>query len=321
MPNFATLDLNLLRVFDAMMQERSATRAGDRLGVTQSAVSHALARLRDVLGDDLFVRTPAGMEPTPRASQLAPRLRAGLMQLQAALAGDAFDPAASTRTFGLAANNYACAVLLPQVLARLQREAPGVVLHVRPSLIDVTDALDAGRLCLALADFGRAPDRLGVQELMQDRMAWVLRDGHPMADAPLTLERLAELPHVVRAVAEAGAPAPDGMALEHGLERRVAQGGDAALERALSGIGRTRRVGLVVPDTHAALAAVGQTDMAALVPRRLALAAAARGGLRLFDPPYRAAMSSLCMAWHLGYGADPAFEWLRGLVTAVAAGL
>ena len=118
--NFATLDLNLLRVFDAMMEERSTTRAGDRLGVTQSAVSHSVARLRDLFGDELFIRTPFGMEPTPRARSLAPRLRAGLLQLHAALAEEVFDPATSTRRFTLLANAYACAVLLPAVLARLR---------------------------------------------------------------------------------------------------------------------------------------------------------------------------------------------------------
>ena len=123
--NFATLDLNLLRVFDAIMDERSTTRAGERLGVTQSAVSHALARLRDLLGDELFIRTPAGMEPTPRARGLAPRLRDGLLQLHAALAEEVFDPASSARRFTLLVNPYACAVLLPAVLARLRGGGAG----------------------------------------------------------------------------------------------------------------------------------------------------------------------------------------------------
>ena len=321
MPNFSMLDLNLLRVFDAMMEERSATRAGDRLGVTQSAVSHALARLRDLLGDDLFVRTPAGMEPTPRARALAQPVRAGLLQLQAAVATGAFDPAASTRAFTLAANPYACAVLMPAVLARLGSAAPGVTLRIRPGLGDVAAALDAGRLCLAVAHFGRAPDRLAVQEVMTDRLVWALRAGHPAAAGPLTLERLASIPHLVRGIADEDAPTADGMILEHGLERRVVQDDEGALSRALSGVGLQRRVGLVVPDSLAALAIVGHTDMAALVPRRLAAAAAAGGALQLFDPPYESHGVSLAMAWHRGHGADPAAGWLRALVAEVAAEL
>ena len=319
--NFATLDLNLLRVFDAMMEERSTTRAGDRLGVTQSAVSHALARLRDLLGDELFTRTPDGMEPTARARSLAPRLRAGLLQLHAALAEEVFDPATSNRRFALLANPYACAVLLPAVLARLRTVGPGVTLRVMPGTGDVTEALDAGRLCLAIAHFGRAPDRLAVQELMQDRLVWAMRAGHPEAASPLTLERLASIPHLVRGVADEDAPTADGVVVDHGLERRVMQDDDGALTRALSGLGRQRRIGLIVPDSHAALAIVGQTDMAALVPRRLAVAAAAGGGLRLFDPPYDSPSVPLTMAWHRGHGSDPASEWLRGLLVEAAAGL
>jgi len=318
---FATLDLNLLRVFDAMMEERSTTRAGDRLGVTQSAVSHSVARLRDLLGDELFIRTPAGMEPTPRARSLAPRLRAGLLQLHAALAEKVFDPATSTRRFNLIANPYACAVLLPAVLAHLRTRAPGVTLRVRPNMGDVTEALDAGRLCVAIAHFGRAPDRLEVQELMQDRLVWVLRAGHPAAAGPLTLESLAAILHLVRGVTDENAPTADGMVVEHGLERRVVQDDDGALTRALSGIGLDRKVGLIVPDSNAALSIVGQTDMAALVSRRPALAAAAAGGLCLFDPPYDSPPVSLTMAWHRGHGSDPASEWLRGLLVEAAAGL
>ena len=321
MTNFASLDLNLLRVFDAVMEERSTTRAGDRLGVTQSAVSHALARLRDLLRDELFIRTPSGMEPTPRARSLAPRLRAGLLQLHAALAEEVFDPAVSNQRFTLLANPYACAVLLPAVLARLHTAAPGVTLWVRPSSADVAEALDTGRLCLAVAHFGRAPNRLAVQELMQDHLVWVLRAGHPEAAGPLTLERLAAIPHLVRGTVDDDAPTADGVILDHGLERRVMQDDDGALTRALSSTGLHRRVGLVVPDSHAALAIVGQTDMAALVPFRLAAAAAARGGLRLFDPPYESPPVPLTMAWHRGHGSDPASEWLRGVLAEAAAGL
>jgi len=319
MTNFATLDLNLLRVFDALMEHRSATRAGDQLGVTQSAISHALARLRDLLDDDLFLRTPTGMESTPRAHRLAPRLHDGLLQLQAALNAETFDSITADNTFTLAASPYACAVLLPAVLGRLRRDAPGVAMRVHHSFLDVALALNAGRLSLAIAGFGQAPERLGVQVLVQETLVWVMRADHPMAQEPLTLERLAAIPHLVPGVAEMEGLGANGMIVEHGLERRVSQDDGGALGSALAKLGLARRIGLTVPDSHAALAIVGETDLAALVPRRLAVAAAARGGLRLFDPPYDSPAVPFSMVWHHGHGSDPANEWLRGLVQQVAA--
>src|SRR3954449_12228948 len=121
---FDSLDLNLLRVFEALMEERSATRAGSRLGLTQSAISHALNRLRYVLKDELFVRGPDGMQPTERAAEIAPRLRQGLLQLQLALAPAGFAPEPSARRFTITCTEYGGAALMPALIARLREEAP-----------------------------------------------------------------------------------------------------------------------------------------------------------------------------------------------------
>src|ERR1700739_1254394 len=118
------LDLNLLRVFDVLLEERSVTRTGARLGLTQSAVSHALNRLRYVLGDELFVRGPSGMQPTPRALEMGPQVHAALNQLQSATLPSGFDPAISERRFIVAAGAYACAVLVPALVARMRTAAP-----------------------------------------------------------------------------------------------------------------------------------------------------------------------------------------------------
>src|SRR5947209_6259307 len=128
--HFEQLDLNLLRIFEALMDERSATRAGARLGLTQSAISHALNRLRYVLQDELFVRSPDGMQPTERATEIAPRLRQGLLQLQLALAPSEFIPARTERRFTVTCTEYAGAVLLPPLIARLRAEAPRASLNV-----------------------------------------------------------------------------------------------------------------------------------------------------------------------------------------------
>src|ERR1700733_13962990 len=122
--HFQNLDLNLLRIFEALIEERSATRAGARLGLTQSAISHALNRLRYVLGDELFVRGPEGMQPTDRAAEIAPRLRQGLMQLQLALTPSEFSPDSTERRFAIICTEYAGAVMAPALIQRIRTEAP-----------------------------------------------------------------------------------------------------------------------------------------------------------------------------------------------------
>jgi DNA-binding transcriptional LysR family regulator len=154
--NWGAFDLNLLIVFDAVMQERSVTRAGSRIGLSQPAMSHALNRLRYMLKDELFVRTPDGMAPTPRAETLAQPLRNALSEMQLALEPTAFDPAASDRRFSLAVNNYAAVVLVPPLVAAVSAAAPAVRLDLRPSgTLDLVERLDRGDLDLTLG--GPAP--------------------------------------------------------------------------------------------------------------------------------------------------------------------
>lgn len=318
MVNFSNMDLNLLRVFDALFEERSVTRAGNRLHVTQSAVSHALARLRDILDDELFIKGPDGMTPTAKARAVGPRLRAGLLQLQAALSVDAFDPAVAECRYTIAADAYATAVLLPSVIGRIRADAPGIEIRITPGVADIGEALDTGRVDLAISAYGRVPERLGLHVLLRDRLVWVLRADHPLAQGPLTLDRLASLPHLVRAVTDERTEAMDGMIVEHGLERRVAQDGDGALIDALAGIGRRRQVRLTVPSTQAALAVVGETDLAALVPWRMAVAWAEHYRLKWMEPPYPGPETQMSMIWHLAHGGDPALKWLRHVIVEVA---
>jgi len=302
MPSFSHIDLNLLRVFNALFEERSVTRAGTRLRVTQSAVSHALARLRELLDDKLFIKGPDGMTPTAKARAVGPRLRAGLLELQSALAAESFDPATAEYHFTIAADAYATTVLLPGVIKRICLDAPGVDVRITPNAADIAEALDTGRVDLAMSGYGRVPERLGLHGLLRDRLVWVLRGDHPFAQEPLTLERT---------------EAMDGMVVERGLERRVAQDGDSALTEALANIGRQRQVRLTVPSTHAALA-VGETDMAALVPWRMAVELAGHYRLKLLEPPYPGPETQLSMIWHLRHGSDPALKWLRDTIADVA---
>ena len=176
---FDSLDLNLLRVFEALMEERSATRAGSRLGLTQSAISHALNRLRYVLKDELFVRGPDGMQPTERAAEIAPRLRQGLLQLQLALSPSEFIPEQTDRRFTIACTEYAGAVIIPPLIARLRQEAPHASLSILPSNQGVAETLRCGRADLAIGSFRRFPDWFESETLLQENRVWVPRRRQP----------------------------------------------------------------------------------------------------------------------------------------------
>src|SRR5579863_228767 len=195
--NWNTFDLNLLIVFDAVMQERNLTRAGERLGMSQPAVSHALARLRHALKDDLFVRSPEGMRPTPRAERMVGPVRAALQELQVTLEADEFDPSGSSREFAIAANNYAARAVIPMLVHRVAKVAPSVVLDVRPiGLLNVLDQLDNGVVELALSSLVEGGDRFKCVGLLDDEYAVVLSNDHPDVATELSLEQFSALPHI-----------------------------------------------------------------------------------------------------------------------------
>src|SRR3954453_1654714 len=157
--SFNSLDLNLLRVLDALLEERSATRAGERLGLSQSAVSHALNRLRFALRDELFMRSALGLEPTARALQIGGRVRQGLLQLQIAVTDGGVAPASTDRQFVIACSDYASAAIVPGLMARLRDRAPGASLRVVPSHAGVAEALQTGRVDLGIGSFPPHPPR------------------------------------------------------------------------------------------------------------------------------------------------------------------
>jgi DNA-binding transcriptional LysR family regulator len=189
------IDLNLLVVFDAIMKERSVTRAGHRLALSQPAISHALTRLRHMLKDELFVRGPTGMVPTPRAEQLAAPIRIALDGLQQSLEPVQFEPSKATTTFRIAVDNYAAIVLVAPIAARLTSMAPGLVLDFRPGgTLNILELLDRSELDLAIGPFGIQGERFSLKRLLQDQMVVVLRKGHPAASASeLSIEQFAAL--------------------------------------------------------------------------------------------------------------------------------
>ena len=319
--HFNALDLNLLRVFDALVEERSVTRAGDRLGLTQSAISHALNRLRYVLEDELFVRGPDGMQPTPRATEMAPRLRQGLLHLQLALTPADFVPAQTDRRFTMICGEYVGTVLVPSLIARLRAAAPNAEFRIRPSNMGVAEALLAGRADLAIGSFRRVPEWFTCERLFEETRVWVLSARHPAAWEELTLERLAALPHLIISATGEDEQAVAGYVVDHGLERLVMRSEVGLLQGALAAKGLSRAVVLTTPHFLAALAVVSHSDMAAPLPRRLAVAFAGAYSLRLFEPPYASPPFEIMALSHREHGNEPAVRWLRDMVVQAAAEL
>jgi DNA-binding transcriptional LysR family regulator len=313
--HLTNLDLNLLRVFDVLLEERSVTRAGARLGLTPSAVSHALSRLRYHLGDDLFQRDRQGMQPTRKALEIGPSLHAALGQLQSALTPADFDPGVSDRRFSVVAGAYACAVLIPAVVAELQAKAPGVLLQIAETPADLIEQLDSGQVDFVVSVFDSAPERFARERLMSEALAWVVRTDHPLCRAnQATLDDLVSVPHVVVSNRREAMERP-------AISLRGSWEDLGAFESELAKRGLHRRVGVVAPDTFSAMTIVARSEMAALIPRRLALLSVQSGRLALIEPPYETAPVNVSLLYRKDRLAEPPIAWMRALISDAAVGI
>ena len=294
--NMGALDLNLLKVLDAIIQERNLTRAGQRLGLSQPAVSHALARLRYMLGDELFVRNPEGMQPTPRAEQIAQPVREALRVLTATLAPWHFDPAQSTRSFNLLVSNYAARAVVPPLSRKVAEAAPGVSLDIRPvGARNVLDQLDAGAADVALTKLVEGGERFKCVRIADDDFVALLDRQHPIANLPeLSAECLATIPHVAVTSSD-----------DH----------TGFVDDALGALGLTRTIAARVPFLSIVLMLVG-TDRLTIVPRRAAIGLTMVCPLVLRELPFPSPRTELSMIWHRGLDKDPAQQWLRSMVRA-----
>lgn len=312
-------DLNLLKVFDAIYEDRNLVRAGKRLHLTQSAVSHALARLRELVGDELFIRTAQGMVPTGRALAMAPALRDSLRRIEATLGAPEFAPLSSTRRFVLAANDHVTAVLVAPLSRELQKAAPGVDLVIRPSTrLDLAEQIDLGRIDLALGTFAQVPPRLVARTLMSQGEAILMRKGHPASRRRLTLADLADHPLLTLSVGGQEEGAVDGFILERGLARQSEMFDRHALEEALREAGRTPRLRVTAPHALAIPTLLRETDMLSIVPATLALALTKGTDLLRRQPPYPSQPSVLRAVWHSRDEHDAGHAWLRDLVARTA---
>ncbi|GAB2177761.1 hypothetical protein DLREEDagr8_33190 [Dongia sp. agr-C8] len=259
--SFRLLDLNLLRVFDAMMLEGSVAGAAARLSITPSAVSHALARLRALFNDPLFVRSANRMRATPRASEIGGKVREGLHFLEGALTPTDFSAAASSRTFTVACSAYVSAVLLPGVIARMRARAPRSHLAVVSWDPGVLDRFDSGQIDVLLGDFRRAPAGYEVEALFEDRLVWLM--GREYILAPGMADRRLQLRAIKPEIA-------DRVRWENGFERRTGMEEFCGLVgNPVDGTEYRPALGSL-PYSMIAPLVVKRTDLVALLPRRLA---------------------------------------------------
>ena len=315
------MDLNLLKVFDAVYEDRNLVLAGRRLNLSQSAVSHALTRLRELVGDDLFLRTGKGLAPTARAGDMAPALRDALRRIEATLGVEPFVPAQSTRRFVIAANDHVTAVIVAPLSRELQKAAPGVDLVIRPSTrLDLAEQIDLGRIDLAIGIFSQVPARLNARTLLSQGEVILMRKGHPASRRKLTLNAFTRYPLVTISVGGQEEGAVDGFILERGLARQSEMFDRHALQEALADLGQVPRLRVTVPHSLALPALLRDSDMLSIVPASLAKALTEGGELLLRQPPYRAGTAITRAVWHRRNDHDPAHVWLRERVADAARG-
>lgn len=312
------IDLNLFRIFEAVMLHRSVSGAARELGVTPSAVSHALSRLRHELADDVFVSGEGGMEPTARAIELAPSIHEALAKINEAVSAKPFVPSKAVRTFHIAATEYSAVTVIAPLAARLAKAAPQVRLRVFPySRMDVVRHLDDGRINLVTGWFGEVPDRMRRTTIRVDREAVVVRPGHPLTQGQVTKERLLAFSYVVVEMTGSEETPTDGFLDERRLQRRV------WIERLLidesddsEELGR--RMAITVPYYAAVPHILRTTDMVATLPLSLARLAVKQGTLEILDLPYEPLEVQFEAIWHQRAERDAGLQWLIGEVTEAA---
>lgn len=288
------MDLNLLRVFDALWHERKVVAAAERLKLSAPAVSNALARLRRATGDELFTRTPQGMLPTPHAEAIAPALTAALAAIDGSLARPArFMPASSTRVWRIAMTDIGEITFLPRLMAALHERAPQAVLHtVRNGLQDTRQAMTSGGVDLAVGWLPGFEAGFHRRRLFEQRYVLLMDAAHPLASGRITASRLAAEPQV-QVLAEGTG--------HEGIDRLLRQQG---IERALP---------LALPHFAALPWVLRQSRYLAVVPVKLAAQVAAPLSLVARELPVPLLRFDVSLVWHHRAHADPAHRWMRSL--------
>jgi DNA-binding transcriptional LysR family regulator len=300
--SFLTLDLNLLRVFDAVMTEQNLTRAAQRLAMTQPAVSNAVKRLRDSLGDDLLIRTAHGVKPTARAESLWPAVRRALAELEEAVAPRSFELDKAHATFRMAMADATAALILPPLVRVIEEEAPGIDARMVPlTTREPRPLLLRGDVELAIGFFpgvvaqlqGATETPIRHERLYSGRYVAVMRKHHPVAKQALTLDRYCEANHLLVSFS--------------GRARGL-------VDDALASLGRERRILLTVNQFFTAGQVVAASDLVMVIPKHLINATGMSEALIHQDLPFDLPEVHIDMLWHERDGRNPGHQWLRDQV-------
>ncbi len=306
--NLRNFDLNLHKVLDALLRDTSTVRAGERIGLSQPAVSAALGRLRAAFGDPLLVRDGQALRPTEFALTLVAPLQRLLEDTGHLLARPAFDPATATDVFRISAADFFTEMMLPDLMSRLRRDAPGVTLRSTDSIsMKTNDDTREGRLDLMILPVQAVAPWLESEPLFRSDYRIVARRNHPVLtrhgitpDRPMPMDLYCQLPHAAFQVVE----------FQPEVEHRL-----------LADRGYTLRIVLSVPTFTAVWRAVAATDLVGMIPRRLADRVAGPAGLVIYPMPFVLPRAKLCQAWHPRNSNARGLMWLRGLISEILAPL
>ncbi len=291
------IDLNLLVALEALLEERSVTRAAHRLSMSQPAASRALGRLRALFSDALLVDGPGGYILSARAENVRPVLRGILAGVGDMLEANTFDPATATGRIRLLMPDLHAAVLAPSLLARLAREAPSLDLDIVAPAANVIDLLEQGSADAMVGLIDEAPAGIRRRRLYDEKLVTLLRADHPALTGKFTLERFLSLEHIAVSVTGVG-PAP--------------------VDEVLARMGRKRRVKLSVPNFFAAVEIAARSNLVMTLPSSLARAAADMRRFVSLPPPLDLASFTMSLAWHARQQDAPRHIWLRRTVVAAA---
>jgi DNA-binding transcriptional LysR family regulator len=291
-----SVDLNLLHPLHALLEERHVTRAAKRCFLSQPAMSRALDRLRETLGDPLLVRTGRVYERTPRGERVLRELEQIMGRLGAMVQGEEFSPTQSQERFRVAMTDHASSILLPTLLERVRKAAPHARLDVSAWRTQAYEDVVAGRIDLALSAEA-VPPTLEGQVIFDLDFVCLAGSAQPVRTRGFTLKQYLQLPHAVV---------------------ETLDGQQTMVDRPLAQLGVKRRVALRLPFFVPAIFAIAKTDLVLTVPRRLAKITGPPAGLRVVEPPHEIKAFPYFMAWHSRLGTEPAHAWFRDQLRIVA---
>lgn len=294
--DFGEVDLNLLKLFDALLKERSVTGAGQRLGLSQPAASRGLSRLRRLLNDQLFIRTSKGWELTPRAIMLSESVTRLLDDARTIVAPTSFDPSTASAKFTIATADHMALLLMPELISKLAKLAPGIDLVIPASSGDNVDLIANGEADLAIGTFYNLPARFHSRTLYDEDYVCVVRRDHPVTYKKLTLECYVSLSHLALIITGQGKGPVDSALNQQGLKRRIV---------------------MKLPHFLVAPMIVAKSDLILSLPRKLAQQMSASVPLDILELPIEIAPFSPSIIWHGRHHGDPAHTWLRALIAEI----